>query len=446
MLKSKTITCTVVLIVLSVLLTGCRHATASARSSDNARRENATRLDAQSTEPEGAQITASDGKITLTLGGIALEGSVVQSIVNDFNASSDSCQVVLEDYLTSADSLSQAVTVMQTTLLAGSAPDMLCFTGVSPLKWLAAGLLLDMDTLVQADTDIQTEDILIWDALHEYDGLYLLSPTFYVDALSCSAETLQAHAGWTIDEYLQVEQQLRDGQDLLYGMTATEFLRNMGGRYLRTAMDLKNAACDLTTPAFCSILNGSVQAGEYEASYDPNRNVPQRIIAGDLICCYVQLTSGAEVAFDRYRCGQTLSYIGWPTPDGSCGYDITLPMPVGVCADTKNPDACWSFMKYLLQHPYLTDSASGTPTYAPLLEKQRQVLNELGSPFETTADDIAIVAELAKKCQTLSFYDENALQIIFEEAEIMRQEGFTAKETAERIQSRVSLYMAEQYG
>lgn len=385
-------------------------------------------------------------KTELILCGIGLEGTAIQSIINDFNRSSSSCFVVLKDYYTEVESLDQAFMRMQTEALSGGAADLICFEGISPLQWIAAGLLLDLDTFISADAEIQAEDLLIWDALHEYGGMYLCAPAFYVETLSCSADTLRAHEGWTIEEYLQVEKQLGANQDMTYGMTPAEFIRHIGGRYLRTALDLQNATCDLTTEEFRSVLNGTVQTGEYEASYDPNKNVPQRIISGDLICCYVRLTSGAEVAFDRYRCGETLSYIGWPTPDGSNGYDVTLSLPVGISAGTANQEACWTFIKYLLQHPYLENSSSGTPTYAPLLDTQLRILNENKLPYETTMEDISIVTDLARSCKTMSFYDETALEIIMEEAAGLVQNQIDMDTAIDRIQSRVSLYMSEQYG
>ena len=55
-------------------------------------------------------------------------------------------------------------------------------------------------------------------AMHEYGGLYLLSPTFGVVALSCSQQTQKLHTGWTITEYLDIEKSLRPEQDMIYYM------------------------------------------------------------------------------------------------------------------------------------------------------------------------------------------------------------------------------------
>lgn len=98
--------------------------------------------------------------------------------INEFNATNEKYQIVTEDYADAAASLDQARTVMQTKAMAGDGPDIISFEGISPLKWIGAGMLYNMDGLVAGDPDINENDILIWNALHEYNGLYLMSPTF----------------------------------------------------------------------------------------------------------------------------------------------------------------------------------------------------------------------------------------------------------------------------
>ena len=64
-----------------------------------------------------------------------------------------------------------------------------------------------------------------------------------------------------------------------------------------------------------------------------------------MICCYVELADASKIAFDRYRGGETLAYIGWPTVDGSGGTDVGLQYPIGISAITEYTDGCWEFVK-----------------------------------------------------------------------------------------------------
>lgn len=255
---------------------------------------------------------APEGKTTLVLGGIGLRDDTLASLVNNFNAENTKYTVVIDDYAENTQSREQAETVMQTKLFAGDAADIYYFRNdmLSPLPWISAGLLYDLDPLIASDSEISEEDIIPWTAMHEYGGLYLLSPTFGVVALSCSQQTQKLHTGWTITEYLDIEKSLRPEQDMIYYMDPENFLKRIGGRYLRGVIDYEHAQCNLDTPEFREILQSALKAGSYDGGYNPDKNVPQRIVDGELICCYVGLSSALEVSFDRYRCRSDIRLCG----------------------------------------------------------------------------------------------------------------------------------------
>lgn len=157
------------------------------------------------------------------------------------------------------------------------------------------------------------------------------------------------------------------------------------------------------------------------------------------------LMTGQDVAFDREECGQTLSYIGWPTVDGSNGTDIRLIQAVGINKVSKNIEGCWEFVKFLLKNPILENNTSGMPTYAPLVARTLKMLNSGGQKLKTTEEDMKIVMNLASESESLTYYDEEVMNIILDESSAFIQGNVSAHETAKRIQSRVSLYMKEQY-
>ena len=272
-----------------------------------------------------------------------------------------------------------------------------------------------------------------------------MSPTFWTETLACSSETMQKYEGWTINDYLEIEKSLDSNQSMIYYMNPENFLVSIGGRYLQKALDLVDASCDFDNEEFISILESAVQAGCYEATYDPNETGQQKVIRGKLICFFSGLMTGQDVAFDREECGQTLSYIGWPTVDGSNGTDIRLTQAVGINKATKNIEGCWEFVKYLLKNPILIDNASGMPTYAPLVSEDLEMLNSGEPKFKTTEEDMEIVINLAKESEQLTYYDEEVMNIILNESSAFIHGNTSASETAKRIQSRVSLYMKEQY-
>ena len=79
----------------------------------------------------------------------------------------------------------------------------------------------------------------------------------------------------------------------------------------------------------------------------------------------VMLGDATDLAKECRRVGQSVSVIGWPTPDGSCGTDFGMSYPIGVMKDGAHPELCWQFLKYCLLH-----AERGIPNYRPLLEQQ----------------------------------------------------------------------------
>lgn len=119
--------------------------------------------------------------------------------------------------------IEDAKTRLHTELIVGKLPDMLVFDQLSPLLYLGKGLLLDLDPYVAQDKDVSGEDFLCWNALHEYGGLYILAKQFIVETLMCSQDFYAAHRGWSIADYLSIEQSLRGDQQMIYYMSQDEF-------------------------------------------------------------------------------------------------------------------------------------------------------------------------------------------------------------------------------
>ena len=234
---------------------------------------------------------------------------------------------------------------------------------------------------------------------------------------------------------------------MIYYMSPEEFLTQMGGQYLTKALDPEHAACDFENPEFISILNGALECGQYEALDYAGTPAGIRMETGELMCCSTWLDNPAEVTFDRVQSGKRLSYIGWPTTDGSCGSVAALYGAISAFSSTACPEGCWEFIKFVLQNAADSGySYYGSPVYAPLMREQVAQRNESAGKYTmATEEDVQAYIAAAKACQVMGYRDESVMKIMQEEcAPLLRGEG-TAEDAARRIQARVSLYMAEQY-
>ena len=150
-----------------------------------------------------------------------------------------------------------------------------------------------------------------------------------------------------------------------------------------------------------------------------------------------------KLAYEEKMAGCRLSFIGWPTVDGSCGSDVYLIEPVGIINQGNNTVGCWEFIKFMPLHPNMnTDSL---PVYMPLLQaKVDDAKDNKDIPVSFSDSDAERFFDLVSEMENAAVYDETVLDIIRKESAAFFNGDKTAEEAYKLIQSKVSIYLAEQ--
>ena len=369
-----------------------------------------------------------------------------------FNARSADCCVELVDLREGGLSEDDALTRLNTQILAGDGPDMIAFDGgrsLSPFPYLRKGLLRDLEADFLADGEIDPKDLLIAEPIkHDCGGLYLLSSGFNMETRLGLRETFGDVKGWSFDDYLKLARSTPSDRLVMYNLTREYFLNESAGRFLRRAVDWKNGTCDLDNPDFIKLLNAVRDV--VETPEDPNNMVfGANLMAGGYMATeLVMINHVSALARSVRTVGKPVSIIGFPTPDGSCGTDMSI-YPVGVLKSSAHPEACLAFLKDWLLHP------TQIPVYRHLFEEE---IREAGQPG-TAADDDPFsqrldpplteqeaqqLRELIAAVEHTTLVDQTALDIIREETAAFLAGQRSAEETARLIQSRLSLYVSEQ--
>ncbi len=331
---------------------------------------------------EGTQDTPEKEKTKLVIAGVGCTNSKIRMVINAFNKQNEDYRISLIDYAYDGASVEQAQMRMQTQMLAGDPPDMLLFedyaeqvflsTGevvqnVSPLPYISAGMLMDLDAFLENDPELSQEDFIIDDALHEYGGMYLIAPKFLILAVYTLPETAAQYPNWTLADYLEIQNSLQPGQDMFYGITPEQFLWFVGSRYIQEAIDIEAATCDFDNPQFVLLLETAchVNSCNTEAKHMQTdgsfKSAQEMMVDGELMFSFIELRSAADVSFGRFNAGgvrvwygegenpytntgmgERLAYVGPPTPDGSNGMYVELMMPLGICSGTEHAEGCWN--------------------------------------------------------------------------------------------------------
>jgi|GEM_PF-826579 len=405
-------------------------------------------------------LTPGDGsrvrkKTELVIAGVS-DNNLIKSIVAKYNAGNGAYLISFVDYSEGGEiSADQAIMRLNTEVISGKQPDMLVFSSegyydtpvISPYTYISKGYLVDMTEFFEADPDIGLEDISIAAALETDGGIYFLGNSFKIETFAGLSSIFGDSYGWTFDKYLELEASIPENTNMIYNITKELFLRQMSARYLATAIDWEAGTCDFNNDEFIAILEASGRI----------KDTPEDVENMDFTLGEVKVANGSQITVNIWTkfvwelvlseklAGKPLSFVGWPTVDGSVGSDIILNSPIGIISQSPHIDGCWEFIKFMLTEV----DAVNLPVYKPALEElmaleKSQPRTYMNINVEMTDEDEVRFWGLLDAIENVAIYDQFALQIIEEEGAKFLYGDKTAKQTAEAIQSRMRIYVAEQ--
>lgn len=364
--------------------------------------------------------------------------------VAEFNAKSEEYFVRIVDY-SDGDFLSyeEGQLRMNTELLSGGGPDLILWPIMD-----ASGkknVYMDLYSLIDADPELSREDFYALSALEENGALYIAPADFSIDSFYAFTDTVGDKLGLSWDEYFALEEQLPEGGVMAPYLRKEYFIRNSLDGYLPQAIDWENATCDFDNPDFVRILQAALDG------YDPNcpeenpyfmDDVRAMMAKGEMILDGVWINA-PEVFGEAERVyGRRVSYVGWPTPDGNCGstFMINQISNVAINLSTQHPEGCWEFVK-----GYLTSGNLYKPVFEQQLKEAMTPKTVDGETQEAmlSAEQAERYRELVESIRTVSGSSEKILEIVLNETAPMFAGDKTPEETAKIIQSKLSIYVAE---
>jgi ABC-type glycerol-3-phosphate transport system substrate-binding protein len=330
---------------------------------------------------------------------------------------------------------------LNTEIISGNVPDMICFSrGAAPERYAAKGILADMKPMIESDPDISLDDIVLAKALETDGSIYLMDNTFILPTLEGKVENFANPWGWTLSEYKQLDSRFSDNQMTIYNITKDQFLRQLAIRYIRQAVDWEQGSCDFDNDTFKEILQYTLDLRETPEDLDNMvfGGSTARVAAGEQGTNAVFGTAVYPFDQSERSAGCEMSFIGWPTVDGSCGTDAYLDNAVGIC-NTGNQQACFEFVKFMLTSVDTDDEP--LCMYAPKLE---EAISKAIAEEKMNRQDAQKLWEFIAQIDSAEFYDETIMNIIQTQCQALFSGDKTVDETAKLIQSKVSLYVSEQ--
>ena len=386
-------------------------------------------------------------------------------LVSAFNDSSPDCRIEILDYsiYDNADVPDQGLTRLNLDILSGNGPDIMELSSFNPNFYSSKGLLQDLSTFLEAEGDLGLNESLT--GLLEYKGgLYELVPAYDIYSLSGDASVVGSSGDLSLEDFYTLADTY--GLPALFGsgMSRAEFLQ----WYLvfeRELVDYAGASCAFAGENFVKMLE--LSASLPESPLEERGELYGELYTGRRLLALTNMGSDpvGTVSYLDAVFGGDARFVGFPTAEGN-GTVVEPVLRLGMASGSDSKEQVWSFFSFLLSEAVQTNRQL-SPGFPALESALKARIAELSSyyqdgkmKFHTSVDGVPIeiggraadgltqekLMELSHSIDGFARPDQAILEIMLRESEAFYSGAATAREAAERIQSRAGIYLSEQYG
>lgn len=388
---------------------------------------------------------------------------LLENSVNEFNAANPNYKIEIKDYAAFDNyGADNGLQLLATDIISGKVPDIYDLACFNPRQFAQRGLLLDLKSMFQADDEITYADLLpsAASALEYKDGLYELVPAFSLVTM-CSDISITG-TEWSEEDFIRLCNEYGTRAILGRDMTKADFLGYVLCFMKDELYSEEDLSCSFDSRNFIDLLNIAAQLPD-SFDYDGSQGTPlMRAYTGEQKVCLDSFGSVivSEISWYDSIFGGEAQFVGFPTDSGS-GFGLAPSVRLGISSSSQFQYSAWEFFKYLLDNPRLF---SGLPIRESKLDENLDVWIEHAEKYEpgvvSTLGDEAIniagcapkenikeqVLDMVDKIDCVAICDKEVLDIVMDCSGNFFAGDKTAEETAAVIQSRVKIYLSEQYG
>ncbi len=364
----------------------------------------------------------------------------------------------------------QPLAKINTELAAKEDFDVICLKNMPEQILINRGMLTDLHTYLEQDKDIGADDLVtsVLEAFSRKGHLYSIAPGFGISTVIGAAGQVGDKTGWTVEEFQKLTGEIKEEMDIFYAPANGEILKRLTAVNLDSFVDWKKRSCSFDNAAFIEFLEF---AGQYPESSDVNgASMPSMVQNKELLLVQNTIVDFTDIMLYSRLFGEKAAFIGYPAVEGTGNAFDCQGMNMGIFSNSKNPEGAWEFIKYLLSEEYQKKYCY--PDYFPvrleclqyymdITSADKQFITEEGitiEPYtcEITYDDYQVKLgamteeereifwELVNSTTKTNTYEEELMNIVLEEAGAYFQAHRTAKDTAQIIEKRITLYLSEQ--
>jgi len=381
--------------------------------------------------------------------------SNVDSAIDDFNKRSNQYKIVKKTYYDDTKEWSQerqddALALMHADITGDNPPDIIDLSQLNINDLAKQSVLEDLTPYLEKSNRLSGGDFVpsVLNAYTINDKLVTIPRVFYINTLMAKTALVGEEPGWTLDELIKLADTYPEA-DLFVYMTKQDALQTCIQYNSSAFADYKKGICSFDTPEFIKVLEF---ANRFEENQDNNGNLDtvEEFRENKILLNYRRLGSVSGYQIDLTLFGEPLTFIGYPTSEGSNGAFIEGLETLGITANSSHKKAAWTFLE-----SYLGDSSQDVTSRTFFSSRSDELDEQLKEAMTTefdyretkiypaTQEQVDEIKSLIEGAKRPNDNDADVLSIINEEAEAYFKGQKSAEDVAKIIQSRVSIYVSE---
>lgn len=411
--------------------------------------------------------------------GVSIANVPLDRYVEEFNRRSGEYYLVLQDMI--QPWRDYKLTMEQQIL--EDPPDLIIGSMASTTNLASKGMFTDLYTYLDADPEFRDDLVsCILEPCEINGGLYHLAAGVQVWGFCGKADNLPEATEWTVETLMSlIESAGQNGQVAVGDTYRTQMQEMLIGDTLSTFVDFDNAVCDFENELFLSVLE--YLKGVPQSRYTVyQREEMSMLYQRDevLLDPNSYIRNFQDLMRLRAEFGdEKLVYLGIPSPEGGVPTIKTGSTSFSVLADSPVQDGAWEFIRYVIGEERMFFYGAGNPMFPVTktnIRKQAERENDcyyvvsldklVPNPIlwdgqnppeynekqnfgiSITEEDVEFILDILDShgaSVTIPAH-KTVNSLIDEELGAYYSDSITAEEAARRIQSRVSIYLAEQAG
>ncbi len=420
-------------------------------------------------------------KKIITLATMYSDQNIQEAVVN-FNKQNDTYKVRIVTYYDDATEWSEnkyqdAVTAMNNAITSSNCPDIIDLAYGNVDTYVSKGLLADLSPYLESSS-VKREDFVetVLNA-YTFDNRLVCIPTgFSISTIIGRTSQLGDRTSWTIKDIMEFAAQYPKAK--LFDYSSKDSMLNTCLQYSSESfIDYSTGKCSFDSQDFVDILEF---ANTFEAETEWDRegeSLPKQISDGKILLSSINIWEITEMQMHSQMFNEPITFIGYPTVDGSGGNRINGRNCYAITTKSANSEGAWAFIESMLQYEEVSESGGNSylPVRKDMLEETftlamkengsydengEIMLDEDGNPmiwpkvtwgyddwecevYAATPEQIQALRDLIDSSVAATNNNQTIMSIIQEESQAFFEGQRSAQEVADVIQSRVQTYVSE---